>query len=54
VPALAFGGAGIRGITHSPADTADGISPQKLNEAASLAMDIVMVLQDKSVEWGRE
>jgi aminopeptidase YwaD len=53
VPALAFGGAGIRGITHSPADTADGISPQKLNEAASLAMEIVMEMQDKSAEWGR-
>jgi aminopeptidase YwaD len=53
VPALAFGGAGIREITHSPADTADGISPLKLNEAASLAAEIVLALRDKSAEWGR-
>ncbi|MBN2085118.1 MAG: M28 family peptidase [Anaerolineales bacterium] len=53
VPALAFGGSGIREITHSPADTADGISGGKLNEAASLAAEIVMELKDKKVEWGR-
>jgi aminopeptidase YwaD len=54
VPALAFGGSGIREITHSPADTADGISGVKLNEAASLAAEIVMEMGDKSLKWGRE
>ncbi len=54
VPALAFGGAGIREITHSAADTPDGVSPIKLNEAASLAAEIIMEMQDKSTEWGRE
>ena len=53
VPALAFGGAGIREITHSAADTADGISGVKLNEAASLAAEIVLEIQDRSTEWGR-
>ena len=53
VPALAFGGAGIREIAHSAADTADGISGVKLNEAASLAAEIIMEMQDKSTEWGR-
>ncbi len=54
VPAIAFGGAGVREITHSAADTADGISGVKLNEAASLAAEIVMEMKDKKVEWGRE
>jgi len=53
VPALAFGGAGIREITHSAADTTDGISGVKLNEAASLAAEIVAELQEKSPDWGR-
>ncbi len=54
VPALAFGGSGIREITHSAADTADGVSGVKLNEAASLAAEIVMEMGDKSLKWGRE
>ncbi len=54
VPALAFGGSGIREITHSPADTADGISGVKLNAAASLAAEIVMEIKGKTIEWGRE
>jgi len=53
VPALAFGSVGARDVTHSAADTADGISGVKLNDAASLAAEIVMALQDKSTEWGR-
>lgn len=53
VPALAFGGAGAREIAHSPADTVDGVSIDKLIEAASLAAEIVMELQKKTVEWGR-
>ncbi|MGB7538576.1 MAG: hypothetical protein WBM17_08565 [Anaerolineales bacterium] len=53
VPALAFGGAGIREITHSAADTVDGMSGVKLDEAASLAAEIIMEMQDKPTEWGR-
>jgi hypothetical protein len=53
VPAIAFGGAGIREITHSAADTTDGISGVKLNEAASLAAEIIMEMQDKKMEGGR-
>jgi aminopeptidase YwaD len=53
VPALAFGGLGIREIHHSAADTVDGVSVDKLNQAASLAAEIVMEMQGKSVEWGR-
>jgi aminopeptidase YwaD len=53
VPALAFGSVGARDITHSAADTVDGVSIDKLNEAASLAAEIVMEMQEKSIEWGR-
>jgi aminopeptidase YwaD len=53
VPALVFGGMGMRGITHSTGDTVEGISLGKLDEAASLAAEIVMELQKKKIEWGR-
>jgi aminopeptidase YwaD len=53
VPALAFGSVGAREVTHSAADTVDGVSIDKLNDAASLAAEIVMEMQKKSVEWGR-
>jgi aminopeptidase YwaD len=53
VPALALGSVGARDVTHSAADTVDGVSIEKLNEAASLAAEIVTELQEKTVEWGR-
>jgi aminopeptidase YwaD len=53
VPALAFGSVGARDVTHSAADTTAGVSVDKLNEAASLAAEIVTEMQDKTVEWGR-
>jgi Zn-dependent M28 family amino/carboxypeptidase len=53
VPALAFGGAGVRDIHHTPGDTIDGMSTEKLNEAASIAAEIVEDLQKKSIGWGR-
>jgi aminopeptidase YwaD len=54
VPALALGSAGVREITHTPHDTAAGMSPVKLNDAADLAAEIVKEFQGKAVEWGRE
>lgn len=53
VPALALGSAGAREITHSAADTAEGLSAVKLNDAADLAAEIVKEFQGKSIEWGR-
>jgi aminopeptidase YwaD len=53
VPALAFGGTGIREITHSAADTVEGMSAIKLIDAADIAAEIVIELQNKSGEWGR-
>jgi aminopeptidase YwaD len=53
VPALAFGGTGVRDIHHTPEDTIEGMSAEKLMEAASLAAEIVEVLQKKSIGWGR-
>jgi aminopeptidase YwaD len=54
VPALAFGSVGARDVAHSAADTLDGVSIEKLIEAASLAAEIVTEMQEKTVEWGRE
>ncbi len=54
VPALALSTVGVRGVAHSPEDTVDQVSVAKLNEAASLAADLVLGLQDQPLAWGRE
>lgn len=54
VPALAFSSVGAREVAHSAADAPDGVSPAKLNEAASLAAEIVIELQEKTLDWLRE
>jgi aminopeptidase YwaD len=53
VPAFAFSSVGMRDVAHSTADTVEGVSMEKLNEAASLAAEIVLALEDKPPEWGR-
>jgi aminopeptidase YwaD len=53
VPALAFTSVGIRDVYHTPYDTFDWISREKLGETAALAMDILMHLDNKNTGWTR-
>jgi hypothetical protein len=38
---------------HSPEDGLEGMSPVKLNEAASIAAEIIRSIQNKPLDWGR-
>ncbi len=53
VPALAFSSVGTRSLAHSPADTPDQVSEEKLRDATLLATEIVSSLQGKPIGWGR-
>lgn len=53
VPALAFTSVGIRDVYHTPFDTFEWISREKLGEAAYLVMDILMDLDGKDAGWTR-
>lgn len=53
VPALAFGGMGVRDIHHTPGDTIEGMSADKLFETASIAAETVEEIQEKSIGRGR-
>jgi Iap family predicted aminopeptidase len=53
VPSLALSSLGVKDIYHTPADTVDWISPDKLAEAVLLAQDILLALDEKEPEWGR-
>ncbi|HLE51169.1 MAG TPA: M28 family peptidase [Anaerolineales bacterium] len=53
VPSLALSSLGVKDIYHTPADTVDWISPDKLAEAMLLAQDILLALDEKELDWGR-
>jgi aminopeptidase YwaD len=54
VPCVPFTSVGVSNIDHLPADNVEWISPAKLEEVASLVMDVIEVLEDKSPAWCRE
>jgi aminopeptidase YwaD len=54
VPSIAVTSIGATHLSHRPVDTVDWVGPEKLAEAAGLAIGIVEGLQDRSPEWTRE
>jgi aminopeptidase YwaD len=54
VPALAMSSVGNQGLAHSPDDAEAQVSPAKLNEAASIAADLLLSLEDRALDWGRD
>ena len=53
IPAIAISSVGGANVGHLPTDTVEWISPAKLGEVVALVTDIVVGLQDKSLEWCR-
>lgn len=53
VPSIALGSVGIKDIYHTPADTIDWISPDKLLEAIQLTQALVQALDKQEMGWGR-
>jgi aminopeptidase YwaD len=53
VPSIAMTGVGIKDIYHTPADSLEWISPVRLQEAVRLAMDILVELDTRDVDWAR-
>jgi hypothetical protein len=53
VPSIALTSKGIRDVCHTLSDTIEWISGEKLGEAVQLALDLIEVLDDKDVSWGR-
>ena len=53
VPALAFSSVAWNGRLHSPDDTVEWMSADKLNEVVSLVGAIVSAIADKPLEWTR-
>jgi Iap family predicted aminopeptidase len=54
VPCVPITSVGVGSVFHSPADTIEWISPEKLDEVVSLVRDIVESIGDKTPEWCRE
>lgn len=52
-PSIAFSSKGIRDIYHTPSDTFEWISGEKLAEVLQLALDLIEVLDNKSLSWSR-
>jgi hypothetical protein len=52
-PSLAFTNRGIRDIFHTPSDTLEWISGDKLAEVTRLALDLIETLDDKDLSWSR-
>ena len=52
-PSIAFTSKGIRDIYHTPSDTFEWISGEKLMEACQLALDLIEVLDNADVSWSR-
>ena len=52
-PSIAFTSSGIRDIYHTPSDTFEWISGEKLMEASQLALDLIEVLDNMDVSWSR-
>jgi aminopeptidase YwaD len=53
VPSIAMTGVGIKDIYHTPVDSIEWLSPKKLEEAICLAMDILVELDTKDMNWAR-
>jgi Iap family predicted aminopeptidase len=53
VPSIALTNKGIRDVYHTLSDTIEWISGEKLGETVQLALDLIEVLDDKDVSWGR-
>jgi aminopeptidase YwaD len=53
VPSLALSSVGIKDIYHTPADTVDWISPDKLAETVMLGQDLVNALDEQELAWCR-
>ena len=54
VPSIALSSVGVRDIYHTPADTVEWISSDKLAEAVLLGHEIVLALDEKEPDWCRE
>jgi hypothetical protein len=52
-PSIAFGSKGVRDLYHTPSDTIEWISRDKLTEALRLALDLIEVLDHKDTSWSR-
>ncbi|HVF24394.1 MAG TPA: M28 family peptidase [Anaerolineales bacterium] len=52
-PSIAFTSRGIRDIYHTPSDTFEWISGEKLAEVFQLALDLIEVLDNKGPSWSR-
>jgi aminopeptidase YwaD len=52
-PSIAFTSKGIRDIYHTPSDTFEWISGEKLTEVTELALDLIKVLDNKTLLWSR-
>jgi aminopeptidase YwaD len=52
-PSIALTSKGIKDIYHTLSDTIEWISPQKLEEAVQLTLDLVEALDNKNVAWTR-
>ena len=53
VPSFALSSIGAFGLAHLPVDTVEWVSLDKLREAASVVMDLVLSVQDRSAGWAR-
>jgi len=53
VPAIALSSIGAFGLAHSPLDTIDWVSVDKLNEVVALVTEIIAAGQGKPHEWSR-
>jgi aminopeptidase YwaD len=53
VPCIPIASVGVGSVFHSPADTIEWISPEKLDEVVSLVSEIVESLGEGSPEWCR-
>jgi aminopeptidase YwaD len=53
VPSLAFSSQSAWHVAHQPGDTLQWVSPVKLAEVASLALDTLLMMQSRSAAWTR-
>ena len=52
-PSIAFTSRGIRDIYHTPSDSFEWISGEKLVEVIQFTLDLIEVLDDKGLSWSR-
>ena len=53
VPSVAITSTGVADLLHSPADTVEWVSPEKLAEAVRLVAGLVRSLRGKELAWAR-